>query len=116
LTLVAVEAIAVVLVPGAAAPKTDIDAPVADDIDHGNVFGQSNRVVKRRHQDGGTQPNGPGLRCQCPKQHQRRGAEAITREMVLRKPGALEPQSFAILYLLGDLFDKAPRNSIFRPG
>src|SRR5215510_12882394 len=45
LTLVAVEAIAVVLVPGAAAPKTDIDAPVADDIDHGNVFGQSNRVV-----------------------------------------------------------------------
>src|SRR4029434_6890041 len=45
LTLVAVEAVDVVLVPRAAAPKTDIEAPVADDIDHGNVFGEANRVV-----------------------------------------------------------------------
>src|SRR5215475_12726080 len=105
-----------VLVPGATAPKADIDAPIADDIDHGNVFGQANRVVERRHEDGGPQPNSPGVRCQCPQQHQRRGAEAIPREMVLRQPGALEPQGFAVLDLLGDLFDEAPRNSIFRPG
>src|SRR5262245_50890172 len=36
--------------------------------------------------------------------------------MVLRKPGTLEPQGFAVLDLLGDLVDEAPRNSIFRPG
>ena len=35
---------------------------------------------------------------------------------MLRKPGALEPQGFAVLDLLGDLFDEAPRNRIFRPG
>jgi hypothetical protein len=34
---------------------------------------------------------------------------------VLCKPGALEPQGFAVLHLLGDLFDEAPRHGIFRP-
>src|SRR5215510_12023024 len=36
--------------------------------------------------------------------------------MVLRQPGALEPQSFAVLDLLGDLVDEAPRHRMFRPG
>src|SRR5437899_583684 len=103
LTLIAVQVITVVFIASAAPPKANIEAAAAGQIQHGRILGQAYGVVQGRHEDRGTEADRARAGGDVGRQDEGGRPETIARKVVLRKPGNMKPDIFAVLYLLRDL-------------
>ena len=83
-----------------AAADAEVEPSTREDVDHGGVLGQTQRVVERQDHDGGADADaarGLGGR----GRHQQRAAEqAVAREVVLGEPGRVEAEGVGQLDLL----------------
>ena len=88
--VVEVEAEALELVALIARAQADHRPALAQVVQEGDLLGEANRVVERRHDDRGAEPDALGDRREVGGHHQRRGADAVVGEVVLGEPGHVE--------------------------
>ena len=114
--LLLVHAEAAVLVAECAAPEAHIEPPTAHAIQRRRILGKPYRIVQRGDEHSGAQPNALGARCDGGRQHQRRRAEAVAREVMLRNPEAVKAKLLAEDRLLHALREQTRRLFALRPG
>ena len=70
----------------------EVKPAVAQDIEHGKVFGLAQRILKRQETDRRTQPNPRGLACHGGQKHLRTGANAKRIEVFLTQPDRVKAE------------------------
>ena len=114
--LLLVHAEATVLVAECSAPEAHIEPPAAHAIQRRRVFRKPYRIMQRGYEHPRAQPNALGARCDGGRQHQRRRAEAVAREVMLRNPNAMKAKLLAEDRLLHALREQTRRFFALRPG
>ena len=77
---------AVVLILLVAFAESDFDAPAAQDIERGQLFGHDQRMVERHRYDGRPQPDAAGLGGDMREQHKWPRRIGVVREVMLGQP------------------------------
>jgi hypothetical protein len=81
-------------------PDAEFEMAAGNDINHGEVFGQADWVVKGQQQHAEWNANSFGTGCDCACHREHRGQVAIVNEVMLGEPYVIEPMVLGPGYLI----------------